>query len=73
MGTLLYNSFVQTWGATPSAPRADAIDVSASNIGRAAIDVRRAHVDCRVALHAVSVDGPLTVTLPGCRRVVHLP
>jgi predicted esterase len=72
MGDLHYGSFTQTWGATPPAARADTIDIRATNIGRASIDVRRAHVDCGVGLHAVNVDGPLTVTLPGCHRVVHL-
>ena len=72
LGPLVYLSSTKTWGVTPSSARSDSIGISAANIASAAIDVRRAHVDCRVALHAVSLDGALTVTLPGCHRVVHL-
>jgi hypothetical protein len=72
MGDLHYGSFTQTWGGAPSASRTDTIDISATSIASASIDVRRAHVDCHVALHAVSIDGPLTVSLAGCRRAVHL-
>jgi hypothetical protein len=70
MGTLTYTSLTQTWGATPTAPGADSIDIHATNIAAASINVSRAHVDCNVALRVTS-DGPLTVTLPGCHRVVN--
>lgn len=56
--------------ATPRLPSLDAIDITAKNISNASISVRRAHVDCKVLLH-ISTDGPLSVTLPGCARVVH--
>jgi hypothetical protein len=69
MGTLTYTSLTQTWGATPAATRADSIDIHATNIAAATINVARAHVDCNAALNVTS-DGPLTVTLPGCHRVV---
>jgi hypothetical protein len=58
-------------GAVPRAARGDKIDITATNIGTASIDVRRAHVDCNVALHFVMTDGPIAVKLPGCNRVVH--
>jgi hypothetical protein len=70
MGDLHYLSFTQTWGAAPTAPRSDAIDVKATNIGAAAIDVRRAGVDCNAKL-GVSTDGPIAITLAGCSRVIH--
>ncbi len=70
MGDLQYTSFTQTWGATPSAPRSDTIDITATNIATASIDVQRADVDCSVKLNIVT-DGPLAVTLPGCNRVLH--
>jgi len=69
LGTINFVSQIQTWGAPPSAPRQDSIDITATNIATASIDVARAHVDCNVALHITS-DGPLTVTLPGCGRTV---
>jgi hypothetical protein len=69
MGTLLFARFVQTWGPAPAAAPADSIDIKATNIATASVDVSRAHVDCAVTLHILS-DGPLTVRLPGCHRVV---
>jgi hypothetical protein len=70
MGDLHYVSFIQTWGATPSASRSDSIDVNATNIATAAIDVERAGVDCNAKL-GVTTDGPIAITLVGCDRVVH--
>jgi hypothetical protein len=70
MGPIQYLSFRQTWGAVPSAPRSDAIDITATDLATASIDVARARVDCRVTLNITS-KSPLTVTLPGCDRVVH--
>ncbi len=68
-GTLLFTRFSKTWGPAPKLARADLIDVHATNIAAASIDVTRAHVDCHVTLHVQS-DGPLTITLPGCRRTI---
>jgi hypothetical protein len=70
MGDLQYASFTQTWGAMPSAPRSDAIDLSATNIATAQINLQRAGVDCNVTLN-ITTDGPIAVSLPGCNRVVH--
>ena len=72
LGPLIYARTSRTWGAAVPAPRLDLLDISATNIATASIDVTRAHVDCRVLLHIRS-DGPITVTLPGCNRVVHSP
>lgn len=69
LGPLLFTSRAKTWGATPSTARRDEIDITATNVAGASIDVRRAHVDCRAAVKIHS-DGPLTVSLPGCRRTV---
>jgi hypothetical protein len=69
MGDLHFTAFTQTWGPTPTTPRADSIDVNASNIATASIDVKRAQVDCNVKL-AVTTDGPIAITLVGCGRVV---
>lgn len=70
LGPIQYVSETQTWGPTPSAPRSDSIDLTATNIATATIDVHRAGADCNVALH-ITTDGPLAVTLAGCNRVIH--
>ncbi|HEY1592398.1 MAG TPA: hypothetical protein VGF81_11440 [Solirubrobacteraceae bacterium] len=70
MGDLHYLSFSKTWGPTPPAPRSNAIDVGATNIATAAIDVTRAAVSCNAKLNVTS-DGPIAITLVGCHRVIH--
>jgi hypothetical protein len=72
LGPLQFVSTSKAWLApigTP-APRADAIDIKATNIDSVAIAVARAHVDCHVTLN-VTTDSALTIALPGCGRVVH--
>lgn len=69
MGPLAYASLTQTWGAAPPAPRSDALDINATNIATASIDVSRAHVDCDAKLN-ITTDGPIMVTLPGCNRTI---
>ena len=70
LGTLAFSRQARGWSAAPSQPRSDAIDVTATNIATAAIDVTRAHVDCRVSVN-ITTDGPIAVTLPGCNRTIH--
>jgi hypothetical protein len=70
LGPIQFARTATTWGATPHIPSLDVIDVAAKNISTASINVQRAHVNCSVALH-ITTDGPLTVTLPGCGRVIH--
>ena len=60
-----YTSQAKTWGAAPSEPAADALDVTASNVARGTIDARRARVDCSAHLN-VTTDGPLRLTLADC-------
>ena len=69
MGPLAYASLSQTWGPTPAAPASDTLDISATNIATASIDVSRARVDCNAKLN-ITTDGPITVTLTGCNRTV---
>jgi hypothetical protein len=69
MGTLVYARNSQTWGPTPTAPTSDSIDITATNIATAAINVQRADVDCNVKLN-ITTDGPITVSLLGCKRTV---
>ena len=42
-------------------------DIKSQNIRTVTIDVARARVGCDASLNVTS-DGPLTVTLAGCRR-----
>lgn len=70
LGTLVYTSATQTWSAAPRIPRSDTLDITATNLKTASINVRRARVDCNVHLN-VTTDGPLTVTLAPCNRTEH--
>jgi hypothetical protein len=69
MGPLAFASLTQTWSSPAPAPAGDTLDINATNIATASIDVSRAHVDCSVKLN-ITTDGPITVTLPGCDRTV---
>ncbi|HZU61397.1 MAG TPA: glucodextranase DOMON-like domain-containing protein [Solirubrobacteraceae bacterium] len=69
LGPIHYTSQTQTWGPAKHVPRRDRIEITASNIAQAVIDVSRAHVSCQVKL-VIHTDGPITIRLPGCRRVV---
>jgi predicted esterase len=70
LGPLVFARTSRGWGPPLPAPRLDTIDISATNIATASIDVARAHVDCHVQLN-VTTDGPIAITLPGCGRTVH--
>ena len=69
MGPLAFASLSQTWGPALPAPASDTLDVTATNIATASIDVSRAHVDCPVHVN-VTTDGPITIDLPGCDRKI---
>ena len=69
-GTLFFTSQRKTWGKAPARPRANELQLEATNIARATIDLGRARLGCNAKVTAVT-DGPLTVVLRGCRRVVH--
>jgi pimeloyl-ACP methyl ester carboxylesterase len=60
-----FTSETKTWGAAPSAPVADTLDITAKNISAVTIDPGRAKVDCSAHLNVTS-DGPITVKLAGC-------
>jgi predicted esterase len=72
LGSLVGSRQGRTWGDAPAAERANRIDVTATGIAAATINVKRAKVDCQAEIKITS-DGPLTVTLAGCRRTVSFP
>jgi hypothetical protein len=72
LGTLGFTRNYKTWGPIPPGVAADRIDLTAKNVGALTINPKRAGVDCNVDLRVTS-DGPLTVSLTGCKRTVQLP
>jgi hypothetical protein len=70
LGPIEFTSRAKAWDAAPAAPRENVIDIAATNLARASIDVQRAHVLCDVTLNVTS-DGPIDIVLPGCDRTVH--
>jgi C-terminal binding-module, SLH-like, of glucodextranase len=69
MGPLAFASLSQTWGPALPAPASDTLDVTATNIATASIDVSRARVNCGVHVN-VTTDGPITIDLTGCNRTI---
>ena len=69
VAAIAYERQYQTWGAPPAAPGADLLDVKASNLASATIDLARAHLDCHARVN-VTTDGPLKLTLAGCGRTI---
>jgi predicted esterase len=70
LGTLTFNRQYRTWGKAPRSMRRDEIDIEATNIAAATINVHRAHVDCHARIE-VNSDGPMDVKLSGCGRTIH--
>jgi predicted esterase len=70
LGAINFSSRAKTWAPPTPAPRANTIDVTATNISKASIAVKRAGVDCSVKLNITS-DGPIDIALPGCGKSVH--
>jgi hypothetical protein len=68
-GPLPYVSRKQDWGSTPHTAKANRLDVRATDIASASVDIRRAHLHCDVDVRITS-DGPLTLRLPACGRTV---
>jgi len=72
LGNLLFERRGRTWGDAPAAPAADRVDIRATGLTEATINVRRARLSCAADVRIES-DGPLTVTLAGCDRTVRSP
>jgi hypothetical protein len=67
VGAQPFNSETKTWGAAPSAPVKDALDITATNVSHVTIDAKRAKVDCHAQLNVKS-DGPISVSLADCHH-----
>lgn len=72
LGLQAYVSQYKTWGLPPPAVTANRLDIVARNVSAVTIHVQRARVGCDAAV-VTDTDGPLTVTLAGCDRVVRYP
>ncbi|HEV2814970.1 MAG TPA: prolyl oligopeptidase family serine peptidase [Solirubrobacteraceae bacterium] len=64
---LAYVEQAKAWGSAGTAPVADRLRVTATNLSEVTVNVRRARVTCDVDLE-VDSDGPLLVRLDGCGR-----
>jgi pimeloyl-ACP methyl ester carboxylesterase len=71
-GPLPYSRRTLAWGPAPVQPKADRIDVTATNLATATIEPRRAGIDCKAQIEVVS-DGAFELTLAGCNRVIRTP
>ena len=69
LGTIRFTSQKKRWTSQPGAAKANRIDVKATNVSSAVIDVKRARVSCSADVRITS-DGPIALTLAGCGRVV---
>ena len=67
--TIAYVRQYQTWGPVPAAQAEDELDIKATNLATATIDLARAGLDCHARVN-VTTDGPLRITLAGCNRTI---
>jgi hypothetical protein len=65
LGQLPFKRQSKAWGNTPSAPKLNELDITATNIRTVTINAARARVTCKAKL-VVKSDGPLSVHLTGC-------
>jgi hypothetical protein len=65
LGQLPFKRQSKAWGSVPHEPKANRLDITATNIRTVTINAARAHVTCKAKL-VIKSDGPLTVHLAGC-------
>jgi hypothetical protein len=70
-GPLPFARRAQEWGPAPRRPRANRLDLEATNVAAVTIDVARARIGCDADLRVRS-DGPLRIALAGCDQVVRV-
>jgi predicted esterase len=66
---IAYASQGQAWGSAPAAQPKDVLDIKATNLATATINLARAGLNCSAQVN-VTTDGPLKLTLAGCRRTI---
>jgi pimeloyl-ACP methyl ester carboxylesterase len=59
----------QQWGPFGTAPKADALQLTLTNLKAVAVDAARAGLSCNAKL-SVKTDGPVSVTLAGCGKTL---
>ncbi len=64
-GPLPYTRRLLDWGPTPAVPKADVLDVTATNLRTVTVDAPRARVSCNPKVNLTS-DGPTAVVIGGC-------
>ncbi|MEA2426392.1 MAG: hypothetical protein QOF37_20, partial [Thermoleophilaceae bacterium] len=69
---LAFTRTFRTWGPPVPGPRADALDINATNVRSVTIDAPRARVTCAAKLNITS-DGPIDVALADCGKTLGLP
>ena len=69
LGTLIFTRQSKAWGEPPQQPTANKIEVTATGIASAVLNVKRARVDCDVEIE-IETDGPISIELAGCDRTV---
>jgi pimeloyl-ACP methyl ester carboxylesterase len=67
VGPLAYAEQRKDWGPTRKVARTNTLTITATNLSRIVVHPERAKLDCHAKLD-VTTDGPLTVTVAGCRR-----
>jgi predicted esterase len=69
VGPFPYTRHMLEWGPAPLAPGEDRLDLTLVNLATITVDVARAKLTCDAEVN-VETDGPTTVTLAGCNRVI---
>jgi hypothetical protein len=64
-GPLPYQRRTLDWGAAPAQPKADQLDLTATNLGIVTVDAPRAGLSCNPKINLKS-DGPTRVLIGGC-------
>jgi hypothetical protein len=72
LGTLAFTRQYKTWGDAPPIATANRIDLKTTNVSELTVNPYRAKDNCRVDWHVTS-DGPLTIHMNGCNRVIQVP
>ena len=68
-GDLLYTFQKKTWSSVPRATVADKLDITATGLSAATVNVERAELTCDAQV-AIQSNVPIEVTLAGCNRKV---